>query len=688
MPEWVRTRLLPCVVWGGTMVAAAWLWQDVRRESAVGFALGVEYTVAPSEAGRLGAVAVAPGQRVRAGDVVASLDAHTIDAERVILGAERDRLEAELVAVRSESSVRLGDSTREFDESVENAELALRSAKAERTVRAAEFKALAAQSEALEALVAQRMADRRELDALTVKHAALAKELQMADTLVAQLASQGAAARARRALVPSDATELALQPVRAELAVLSGQEQLLAVRRAGTLLRAPADGEVMAVHLHPGEVAAAGAAVVTIVSRGPGVEDEVQVCLSEAQAGQVRLGEAVNLLPRGASGVGFAGRVSRLGPQISELPLRCRRNPAIPEWGREVAVALDERMPLLPGQAFSVAFLGRPSEHVPPAAAAEAVAEPRSAAPVIATAPTPIDVPPELAARTRFEPSAIAWSASRERFVIASDDTGTPGHDEHAPWLFTMDGRGQVDPEPLVIAGLAGFSDIEAIAAGPGDSMYLLASQSFSRKGKRNPARQVFARVVIDRAGARTEAAIKLADRLDAGGADVLATLGLPDTRGLDLEGLTATAGGGLLIGLKEPLGADGHAVIWALARPGPLLASGDVAGSGLGRWGSISLSITADGAAHPAGISELLELPDGSLLIAGTASGAEPTSQDGALWHASGRDGLASPRRLRSFPGLKPEGLALRPDGAAIVIVFDTGAAPPQWMELPWPAP
>ena len=150
---------------------------------------------------------------------------------------------------------------------------------------------------------------------------------------------------------------------------------------------------------------------------------------------------------------------------------------------------------------------------------------------------------------------------------------------------------------------------------------------------------------------------------------------------------MTATARGGLLLGLKEPLDASEQAVLWHVPRPGPLLASGDVAAAGLTRWGTVALSVTADGAARPGGIADVLELPDGSLLIASTASGSEPTAQDGALWHASGGEGLASPRTIRSFPGLKPEGLALRPDGAAIVIVFDTGAAPPQWMELPWPA-
>ncbi|HEY8375857.1 MAG TPA: hypothetical protein VIK91_05170, partial [Nannocystis sp.] len=38
------------------------------------------------------------------------------------------------------------------------------------------------------------------------------------------------------------------------------------------------------------------------------------------------------------------------------LPPRCRRDPSIPEWGREVTVTLDRPAPLLPGQSFSVAF--------------------------------------------------------------------------------------------------------------------------------------------------------------------------------------------------------------------------------------------------------------------------------------------------------------------------------------------
>lgn len=694
--EWVRTRLLPWGMWGVTMAAAAWLWRDVRHESAVGFALGVEYKLSPAIAARVDTVTVAPGQRVTAGQIVATLDARTIDAELAIVAAERTRLQAELGAVKSETSVRVGESSRELDESVASADLALKAARAERNVRAAEFKALEVQTQRLTDLVAQRMADRRELDALAVTHAGLQKELQMADTLVAQLVSQVAGARARRALLPIDAAELAMAPVRAELAVLAGQELLLAAQKDATILRAPADGEVASVFVRPGEVATAGLPVLTIVSHGPGPGDEIVVCLSETQAGTVRIGEAAIVTPRGAVASGLAAHVSRVAPQVAELPIRCWRNPQYPEWGREVTVALDEHLPLLPGQAFNVNFLGHPSPRAdhpgnqPNRPATPAPATPT--APTLARDARELSLPLSLSARTRFEPSAIAWLPARDRFVIASDDTGLEKISEHLPWLFTMDAAGHVDPEPLVVADIKGFSDLESLALAPDGTLYVLASQSASRKGKRPAARQLFAQLGISIMGSDTSARVlastSLADRLDAAGPKFLATLGLTDTKSLDLEGMTTTAQGGLLLGLKQPLDADGRASIWHLARPEVLLAGGTPGDAGLTRWGAVSLQVQADGAPRPAGIADLLELPNGSLVLAATASGSDPTTQDGTLWLADGRDGLATPRKLHSFPGLKPEGIALRQDGAALVVVFDTGAAPGLWMELPWPAP
>jgi multidrug resistance efflux pump len=369
------------------MAGAGWLWLDVRAESgALGFALGVEYTVTPPEAGRVRAIEVSPGQRVAAGQVVAVLDAQAIDAEQAILAAERARLEASLGAIRAETALAVDDRARGFEESIAEADLAVRSARSNREVRAAELRAVSAQFDTLAGLVKERMADRRDLDALGVKRAALRKEVEAVDTLIPELVRQAAAARARREALPTDATELALRPVRAELAVVEGREKLLAVRREQTVLRAPADGEVAAIHVRAGEVASPHSPVMTIVSRGPSDDDEVVVCLREGQIGQVRVGEAVLLRSRAPGGSAVTAHVTRLGPQVAELPERCRRSPDLPEWGREVAVALDEHAPLLPGQAFSVSFLGYPSP-----CAAVSLAEPPASTSEVLAAPPQLD---------------------------------------------------------------------------------------------------------------------------------------------------------------------------------------------------------------------------------------------------------------------------------------------------------
>ena len=692
MLTFVRTRVAPWIAWLSAMGAAAWLWQGLDVAAARGFVEARPAGVSAPQAGRIDALAVAPGQRVRAGDLIASLDARELDAELEILAAEALRIEAELAAVAAETQFKVGEASRGIEESVEAAERALQVARADRSVRAAEFAAMSKQLAVLRGLVDKRMADRRELDALAVKHSALEKELASADATIAQLAGQAAAARARRGGVPADATDRATEPLRAELAVVRGREQLLRLRKESLALRAAVDGEVSAVHVRPGELVAAAAPIATIVpdTAGP-VPPHVFVCLDEQAAAALAVGEAVQL--HAAAGPSLSAHLERLAPDVAQLPPRCWRDPRTPEWGRAAYVAVDEPAPLAPGQGFTVAFLGRPSPHAGartggPVVASAAASSAPAPAPQPATwaapaAPAALQVPPSLRARTRFEPSALTWSPRLDRFVIASDDTGFDGRDEHVPWLFTMDVRGRVDPEPLVIAGVDALSDLEAIAPAPDGGLYVLASQSTSRKGKRPAARQRLVHVALGDAGARAAAVVHLARLLEGAGPDVLAGLGLAGLDDLDIEGMTATAGGGLLLGLKAPLGPRG-ALVWHLESPDALLATGRLAAGALSQRAQIPLTVTADGAAVPGGISELLELDDGTWMIAATASGLDPRTQDGALFHVD--PDSAAPRRVRSFPGLKPEGLAQ--SGAALVVVFDAGDDTPQWMEQRWPAP
>jgi multidrug resistance efflux pump len=695
MLGFLRRRLLPFTVWLAAAGTAGWLWYGKHAGSAHGYVEGVSYGIMAYEPGRIASVEVMPGQRVQAGQVIATLDDRELAAELAVLAAERYQMEAELQATVVETSLRVGDSSRELEETIDSAEIARQQARADRSVHAAELEELETQVEATQTLVDKRMIDRRELVELAIQQAALRKQIQADDDMIRRLDGQASAVRARRGDLPRAAGKRAADALLAALEAIRDQEEILTRRKELLVLRAPGPGEVSALYLRPGDMAIEGAVVATI--SGPALTTDdgralVVACASETVAAGVEVGEAAELRPPEGGAVVLTAHVQRLAPEVGQLPLRCWRDSRITEWGRGIYLATDEPVTLLPGQSFSITFTGRPSSHARPAAmtppvlsVGPAVPSPSGAEPAI----TPIVMPPDLAAQTRFEPSGIAWWAARERYLVASDDTGLADTTEHVPWLFAMDAAGAVDAAPLVIAGLEAMSDVESIALAPDGALYLLASQSHSRKGKRPKARQVFARVELTSAGgARATASVRLATLLDDAGAEALAQLGISDTATLDIEGMTATAAGGLLLGLKGPVGAQGEALVWQLPKPDALLATGEASAGGLSLWGRLPLTITADHRVVAAGIAELLELPDGTLLVAATAAGAvDPLSQDGALYRVHGPAGAAAPVLVQTFPGRKPEGLSRSAKGDAIAVVFDAGAGTPQWTELPWPA-
>ena len=51
MIAWLKTRLLPWVVWSGAVLGAAALWVDLRQQIAVGLALGAAQRVPARETG-------------------------------------------------------------------------------------------------------------------------------------------------------------------------------------------------------------------------------------------------------------------------------------------------------------------------------------------------------------------------------------------------------------------------------------------------------------------------------------------------------------------------------------------------------------------------------------------------------------------------------------------------------------
>ncbi len=676
------------------------------------FAEAVPEVVAPTELARLASVEVAAGDVVAAGQVVARLDASAVDAELAVARAERAKLEAEaLLAV--------GMARRRLDTDLE---ALLRSLAAEREAAVAaraEVAALDREILRVRSLVDSRQVLASELTALELRHATASALATEKPRTMALLGEQVKAAQSRRDGIAPRLDD-APPERRAELALADRRIEALLLRRDRLVLRAASAGAVASVGKRPGEVVAAGEAVVSLV-RAP---ERVRACAPERVALRVQVGHGARLSRRGmADAPLLEGTVEAVTPGVAVLPSRCWREPTAPEYGREITIVLESPVSLVAGQAFDVELdwsVSRTPRVVPPPAVSfppppPSLAPSQLAAPLpspalpsspavapvdpqvaLAGGPLPalggprsILVPASLTARTRFEPSALLPRPGEGRYWVVSDDTGR-GESEGVPWLFALSPQGAVAEAPILLDGVKEVSDLEAMAASPSGEVYLLSSQSHAKSGRRKPARTALLRVRASAEGLRVDGEVHLAELLDAS-PTLSAALGLADgTASLDLEGL-AFLDGALFVGVKAPL-ESGRALVWRIGAPAALFAAGStdaaarLASAQLERFASVKLPLAADGAAMDGGISDLCFLPGGSLALTATPSTGERVA--GALFRVDRpARGELSARLVRAYPGKKPEGVAPSLARAGhVALVFDAGPSTPWWDEVPWP--
>jgi hypothetical protein len=155
----------------------------------------------------------------------------------------------------------------------------------------------------------------------------------------------------------------------------------------------------------------------------------------------------------------------------------------------------------------------------------------------------------------------------------------------------------------------------------------------------------------------------------------------------LDIEAI-AYRDGALFIGLKSPLTAEGRAVVMRLADPVKATRDGRVEEKALSTWAELPLCLRVKGKRVCQGLSDMLFLDDGSLVVSANAPKGGKKDHGGAIWLAPPPIGKAPPRLLRTFPGLKPEGVAFSPQRHTLLVVFDRGQEKkPLWTEIPVPA-
>jgi hypothetical protein len=298
----------------------------------------------------------------------------------------------------------------------------------------------------------------------------------------------------------------------------------------------------------------------------------------------------------------------------------------------------------------------------------------------------PLKIPPGLTAVTSMpEPSGLAYSAALNRYLVVSDDTGlVEERTQHAPFVLGLDRHGQLDERPIPIKGIESLNDPEAICAGPDGTFFLATSHSPNRKGKTPANRRQLLHLKLE---GRALSVIGRADLLALGGDSVLKIAGLPPDGRLDIEALAYHAGA-LFLGLKSPLTDGGAAILLRLADPVGALRSGNIRATALSLRAELPLCRSMSGERICQGVSDMLFLADGSLVLTANAPKGGREDGGGALWIVPAPVGTTAPVLLERFEGLRPEGIALAPGGSSVMMVFDRHLEAPLWTERPLPSP
>jgi hypothetical protein len=279
--------------------------------------------------------------------------------------------------------------------------------------------------------------------------------------------------------------------------------------------------------------------------------------------------------------------------------------------------------------------------------------------------------------------SGIVWSAARRRYLVVTDDSGRRSEgSNHQPLLLALSEAGVLDETPVPILGIDKLNDPESICAGPDGTYFVVTSHSPNREGKTPPARRQLLHLRDAKKG------LEVIGRADltrvTGGKGLLDSAGLPADGRIDIEAVTFHDHA-LFIGFKSPLTSTGAAAIVRIENPLDVLREGKLRSENFRPFAQLRLCAAVDGQSICEGISDMMFLPSGELILSANSPKGGPKDHGGALWLVP-QTAQPAPVLVRRFSHLKPEGVTLSAKRDALVVVFDRDQDEPQWTRLPLP--
>jgi hypothetical protein len=376
-----------------------------------------------------------------------------------------------------------------------------------------------------------------------------------------------------------------------------------------------------------------------------------------------------------------SGEVVGVGARIVEYPVRLRKAPDILMWGREVMIKIPVGNKFLLGEKVMITIekapvaLGPQSRSLFGGKVYAAEMGQTQMAVADQSILKDITVSINMKSRPAIEASGALFIAELDKYLIISDET-----ERKKPTLFLMNAAGAIEKE-TTIAGLSAINDMEALAAGDGNVIFILTSQSINKKGELPATRRLFIRVVRDGERFTLSGKIALVDLLQKAAlqdpaADWARFINAAIAeRSLDIEGL-AYRQGSVFLGFKNPL-IDDHAVILTIAGIEAVFDKQELPAPDVRLWRTLKLSDAPTGEA--CGISDLLFFGD---RLYGLACAKHSGNNVGLLWVCAADS--AQPDVLQRFEGVKPEGIAIDTNHRSMLITFDCGSKnPSQFLTL-----
>ncbi|NIP25440.1 MAG: hypothetical protein GWN67_23160 [Phycisphaerae bacterium] len=367
-------RVLPVLVWCGAVLCVVGLFKHRSSQfKIVGIADAEVHDVGTNTRARLVSVNVQLFNKVSKGDPVAVvntvLDDERLDAEKAVIQARIDHLDAQLNEIRKNYEALVFNQTSEWW--------------AERRAFTADVVAARARVVDVNAVVENDQATlkemQEEIESFRIENGAnfaadislynkfktmernrdrLVEKIDRDKGLLAKYEKELEDAKEREQIYIDYRPYAGTDPNEAQRVIKLAKDALrrqldeLEERQRNLVITAPCDGFVSSIDSQIGEVGILpDFPILSITEEKP---SSIIAYVNESLAGRFSPQIEVDIIKGTEPKQIGRSQITYIGPRLEQLPVRMWRDPAIPQWGRLIKIKIPMKMQLIPGEMVGI----------------------------------------------------------------------------------------------------------------------------------------------------------------------------------------------------------------------------------------------------------------------------------------------------------------------------------------------